>query len=499
MGVEDLARADEVALAKLGYKQELKRSWGFFLNMGTSLGFIGYVSSVATLYTYAATTGGPQIMLIGWTAGGLYYWSAKLSPPEWGPWMAWLTGWFNICGMLVGGASTALIVSSLVASLIQMNNPDFVPSSGFMYGVGVAFAVLGGVLNSMGERFLRYATYLALIGIGTGVFVIGIPMLVMSPVKATAQETFGTFVDMTGWDNSAVVSQLGLLMPIWVFWGYDASAHLSEETLDSASTPARSIVIALGASQVLGYAFVLILNFTVPDIDGVLECSYAQPLVCAFEQATGGSQSVTMFLTIWMIFQFIWNIQTAQNGGSRALYAWARDGALPKFFHWVHPETKQPLRTVWFFTIISCVLLLANFGSSVAISAFSAFSTIGMNVAYALPTLCKLIWARNTFKQSAFNLGRLSIPINIIAVLWMFYVVAILCIPQLIPVTASTLNYSPVMLGGVFILITIYWYAGARKWFVGPKLHITLEEAEELEKEKYDQDMQKASALGVSV
>ncbi|KXS13435.1 hypothetical protein M427DRAFT_45604, partial [Gonapodya prolifera JEL478] len=171
MSKAHVANADEVALAKLGYRQELKRSWGFFLNMGTSLGYIGYVSSIATLYTFAATTGGPQIMLIGWrlqpivavfcmttalsmaeicstypTAGGLYYWSAKLSPPEWGPWMAWLTGWYNICGMLVGGSSTALIVASLVASLIQMENPDFVPSTGFAYGVGVAFTVLGGVL-----------------------------------------------------------------------------------------------------------------------------------------------------------------------------------------------------------------------------------------------------------------------------------------------------------------------------------------------------------------
>ncbi|KXS21995.1 hypothetical protein M427DRAFT_161322 [Gonapodya prolifera JEL478] len=323
-------------------------------------------------------------------------------------------------------------------------------------------------------------------------------MLVMSPTKATVQGTFGTFVDSTGWDNPTAVTQLGLLMPIWVFWGYDASAHLSEETLDSSSTPARSIVIALAASQILGYAFVLILNFTVSDIDAVLQCRFNQPLVCAFEQGTGGSKSATMFLTIWMIFQFIWNIQTALNGASRALYAWARDGAIPKFFHWVHPETKQPLRTVWFFTFVGCVLLLANFGSSVAVSAFSAFSTIGMNVAYAIPTICKLIWARDTFKQSAFNLGRLSIPINIISVFWMFYVVAILCMPQVMPVNGQTLNYSPIMLGGVTILITIYWFAGARKWFTGPKMHITLEEAQELEKLKLDEDAKKASELGVS-
>ncbi|KAJ3339328.1 hypothetical protein HDU93_008333 [Gonapodya sp. JEL0774] len=433
------------------------------------------------------------------TAGGLYYWSAKLSPPEWGPWMAWLTGWYNICGMLVGGASTALIVASLVSSCIQINDPDFVPSLGFTYGVGVAYTIFGGIINSLGEKFLRYATYLALLGIGSGVFVVGIPLLALSPTKATASATFGNFVNMTGWENDSLVWNLGLLMPIWVFWGYDASAHISEETLDSATTPSRSIVFSLAASQILGYAFILILNFSVTDTTAILECQYAQPLVCAFEQGTGGNKNVTLFLSVWMILQFIWNIQTALNGGSRAMYAWARDGAIPKFFHWVHPKTKQPLRTIWCFTVIGCLLLLANFGSSVAVSAFSAFSTIGMNIAYGIPTMCKLVWARDTFKQSSFNLGKFSIPINIVAVLWMFYVVIMLCLPQIVPVTGSTLNYTPIMLGGITIIITVYWFAGAKNWFTGPKIHITLEEIAQMEKDALEDSKDPAQVLGATV
>ncbi|KAJ3337774.1 hypothetical protein HDU93_000502 [Gonapodya sp. JEL0774] len=454
------------------------------------------------------------------TAGGLYYWSAKLSPPEWAPWMAWITGWYNICSLIVSGASVALSTASFIASLIQISDPDFVPSTGFVYAIGVAFALSGAITNSLGERFLRYSTYVVLVGgetsgtastvvakltaslrfssVASGAFVIGIPMLVMSPVKATVAETFGAYIDGTGWDNPATVTQLGLLMPIWVFWGYDMSAHLSEETVDASVTPARSIVFALAASQVLGYAFVLILVFTVPDVEAVLECRYAQPMVCAFEQGTGGSKWATIFLTVMMIMQFIWNNQTAVNGESRALYAWARDGAIPKYFHSVHPKTQQPLRAVWFITLITCLLLLVNFGSSVAISAFSAFSTIGANIAYTIPTICKLLWARDTFKQSFFNLGRLSIPINVISVVWMFYVVAILSIPQTMPVTAQNLNYSPIMLVGFTILITVYWFVSAKKWFVGPKVHITLEEAGELEQEKLRLDMQKDSVGGIS-
>ena len=32
------------------------------------------------------------------TAGGLYYWSAKLAPGNSGPIWSWFTGWFNLLG-----------------------------------------------------------------------------------------------------------------------------------------------------------------------------------------------------------------------------------------------------------------------------------------------------------------------------------------------------------------------------------------------------------------
>ncbi|KAJ3339791.1 hypothetical protein HDU93_007790 [Gonapodya sp. JEL0774] len=423
------------------------------------------------------------------TAGGLYYWSAKLSGPGWGPWMAWITGWFDIIALHISGASSGLTVATLVVSAIQIYHPDYKSSAGAEYAIACGLAFIGAMSNSLGERFLRYCTYTALVGIASGLFVFGIPLLALSPAKATAAQTWGSFVDQTGWDNKAIAFQLSFLMPIWC-------ESLQEETVDSATAPSRSIIVSLAASQILGYAFILILNYSITDVDAVLNCRYKQSLVCVFEQGTGGNKEVTMFLTIYMILQYIWNIQAGHNGGSRALYAWARDGAIPKWFHWVHPKTKQPIRAIWVHAFVTWILVSAHFGSSVAVSAFASFSTVGTYIAYTLPTICKVVWARDTFKQSGFNLGRYSLLINYIAIIFMVYVVILLCLPQLMPVTVENLNFTPIMLVGVSLLISVYWI-WAKFWFVGPRVHVSAEEAEEMARTQIVLETKKDPSIGL--
>lgn len=69
------------------------------------------------MYNQALTFGGPVTIVCGWpiiglmtlivglamaeicsaypTSGGLYYWSAKLAGKKFGPFAAWITGWYG--------------------------------------------------------------------------------------------------------------------------------------------------------------------------------------------------------------------------------------------------------------------------------------------------------------------------------------------------------------------------------------------------------------------
>ncbi len=92
---------DEQRLHEMGYAQELRRRMSGFSNFAVSFTIISILSGCLTLYGYGMNTGGPAIIVWGWpivgimtlmvglamaevcssfpTAGGLYYWSAKLA------------------------------------------------------------------------------------------------------------------------------------------------------------------------------------------------------------------------------------------------------------------------------------------------------------------------------------------------------------------------------------------------------------------------------------
>src|SRR5437764_913276 len=94
---------------------------GGFSNFAVSFTIISILSGCLTLYQFGMNTGGPMAIVIGWplvgimvtivglamaeicssypTAGGLYYWAAKLGGKNAAAW-SWFTGWFNLLGQV---------------------------------------------------------------------------------------------------------------------------------------------------------------------------------------------------------------------------------------------------------------------------------------------------------------------------------------------------------------------------------------------------------------
>ena len=125
----------------MGYAQELSRNMSRFSNFAISFTIISILSGCLTLYGFGLQHGGPPTMIWGWllvgvlvlfaglsmgeicsaypTAGGLYYWAAKLAPGKSGPAWSWFTGWFNLLGQVAVTAGitfgTAFSVSAFMA------------------------------------------------------------------------------------------------------------------------------------------------------------------------------------------------------------------------------------------------------------------------------------------------------------------------------------------------------------------------------------------------
>ena len=94
-------------------------------------------------------------------------------------------------------------------------------------------------------------------------------------------------------------------------------------------------------------------------------------------------------------------------------------------------------------------------------------AVISINISYGLPWFCRLIWVRNDMPKGPFSLGIFSIPLNIIAVLWVIFFSVILCVPSVSPVTASNMNWASVMIGGIMSFSVIFWFTSGRKSYKG--------------------------------
>src|SRR5262249_39732483 len=64
---------------------------------------------------------------------------------------------------------------------------------------------------------------------------------------------------------------LGLLQAQWTYTGYDASAHVAEETVMARINSAWGVVLSVAVSFVVGYAMLLILTLHVPDIAATVD------------------------------------------------------------------------------------------------------------------------------------------------------------------------------------------------------------------------------------
>ncbi|OAL26095.1 Cholinephosphotransferase 1 [Fonsecaea nubica] len=111
---------DEYHLATLGYKQEFIRSLGFFESWAATFTSMNFISGIPVLFGWVMYTGGPQAAFANWTmigglscivslvmaelaaalptTGGIYFWSYRLGGEKYGPFLSWMTAWWNFAG-----------------------------------------------------------------------------------------------------------------------------------------------------------------------------------------------------------------------------------------------------------------------------------------------------------------------------------------------------------------------------------------------------------------
>ena len=510
--MEHQAHDDESLLHRLGYAQVLYREMGGFSNFAISFTIISILAGCLTSYFIAFNSGGPVAITWGWlivgffvllvalamgevasampTAGAIYYWSSKLGSPAWG----WFSGWFNLIGQI---GVTAAIDYGAAVFWTALLNLWFSGIGTDTHTVFVTFSVIVALhllLNLNGVRLLALINTVSAWWHMLGVAVIVGVLIVVPDHHQSASFVFTKTINESGFSGHSFSSPvfwfvfgIGLLMAQYTYTGYDASAHMSEETRKASRAAALGVVMSVVMSIIFGWVLLLAVTFAVPDVQGTIGAGAFD--VTYIWQHAMSTRWAEFLLVIACVAQFFCGLASL-TAASRMMFAFSRDGAVPGGRIWrkVSVRHRVPTNAVVAIAVLAWALMLPTLANgAIGYLVGTSIAVIGLYIAYGVPIYLR--WrAGDSFQAGAWTLGSHYRWINPIAVCWILLVVILFLMPTVpagIPWKSgfdwNVVNYAPITVGGVLLAVGLWWLASARTWFKGPVVQGTEAELEQIE------------------
>jgi len=273
---------------------------------------------------------------------------------------------------------------------------------------------------------------------------------------------------------------VSVLFGAWVFYGFDSSVHIAEETHEASVVVAKGMWMSTLTGWLVSVPTLIIILFCIQDFDGINAATYANNFAEYLVQLVGPAGATAILVLLWVDGTCC--TASCFMSAQRITYAISRDGLLPgsKYFRKLSKDSHIAKNAAYLSCALGVIITMAVIGSEVAFTAITATATIASNTSYLFPIIARQTIGRRTFTPSpSFSLHRFSIPCAIISSLYISFLVIVLLLPQVFPVTAATLNYSPIMIGGISIVSLVGWVLpwglGGRHWFKGPMRTISEE------------------------
>jgi amino acid transporter len=514
--------ADEKRLAELGYKQELNRSWSGFSNFAISFSIISILAGCFTTFGVGWNNGGPAAIAWGWpivsvfilivglcmselvsampTSGGIYWWASKLGGVKAG----YYTGWLNLIGLFAIDASVAYGCATFFDLTLDVYSSswaaDYSLKRVFLIFLGVL--ALAAVVNIFSSQLLAILNNISVWWHVAGASAIVLILILAPSHHASVSSVFTHTVNNTGFFSGHSgglafflgVLPLSVILTQYTITGYDASAHLSEETHSAADSAAKGIWRSIFYSAIGGEILLLCFLFAVQDEGAV---------TAGGGGFTGGSVAIifiqsltqnwaTVVLAIATVGQFFCTV-ACMTSTTRMLYAFSRDGAVPGGQYWSRlNKNRVPVYGVLLSVAVAAMVTLPAIvtvnipvgdelvPSPVAFVAVVSIGVIGLYVAFAIP-----IWLRwkagDSFKPGNWTLGRKYKWMCLVAVAE----IAITSVIALLPTSYvgvpwndgfawKFFNYTPIVVIGALVLLWIWWHLSVKNWFTGPKRTVDL-------------------------
>jgi len=497
---------DEQHLARLGYVQELQRSWSGFSNFAISFSIISILAGCFTSFGLGWNNGGPASIAWGWpivavfilliglcmselvsafpTSGGIYWWAAKLGGPKAG----FYTGWLNLIGLIAILASVAY-GSATFLDLTLMTFSESWAAGYSLTRVFVMFVVIlaaAAIINIFSSHLLAIINNVSVWWHVAGAAIVVAILWIVPDRHASFSDVFATTVNNTGmFDGEKGVGWLLFVLPIaailtqYTITGYDASAHLSEETHKAADAAAKGIWRSIFYSAIGGWILLLTFLFAVQNVDdvtaggGLVQVIFAQAL---------DSKWMGIVLLISSAGQ-LFCTTACQTSASRMLFAFSRDRAVPGHQLWAKINAKRvPANAVLVTAILAAAITLPALvpvdvngaPAPIAFYAVVSIGVVGLYLCFAVPIYLR--WRMgDDFEVGTWNLRghyKWMAPVALIEIvvtsIIAMFPTSIGGVPWGGSFEWKFVNYTPILVGTVLFLLFVYWNVSVKHWFTGP-------------------------------
>ncbi len=487
---------------------------GAVLLYGYGLKFAGPIINsvgwpIASVFTLCVAASMAELASAYPTAGGLYFWAFRLGGRGW----AWLTAWLNMIGQvtILAGVNIAAATYLVGAATRIFDIPadTQLPVFGsltnwwFYVAIMIVITIPQIFINIFGIRLTALLNQVSVYWHVGGVLLIALLLTIfgkhhnsleflfsyqntVTPLAASSADLAGgvapalvagefkmpspLFALWPGLKSLyeaapfALVFVLALLQAQWTYTGYDASAHIAEETVMARKNAAWGVFLSVAVSAVAGYILLMILTWCIPrgDIAATVNDSYPV-LYIAYENLNKFAANLVAVIiggAMWLCGC------SAITSMGRMWYAFARDDGMPGsgLLKQVHAVYRTPIPAIVVTSILAvllCVYAAAHF-------VITSISTITLYLAYILPIY--LNWRNKrrgrgewvTAEMAPWNLGKWGSVINFIAMIYTAFIVVVFSIPP-----NELVLWTMVAVGvGLFL----YWHLAAKRTFQGPKL-----------------------------
>lgn len=337
--------------------------------------------------------------------GSIYQWSRRLLGQGYG----WAAGWVYIWTLVVAMSAVSMFAAGFVANVFGW---DLTADQQAL--VAWVILMLGTAANIAGRLVLRILMTGSIIAEIVGSIGLGVWLILFHRENSVTVLTDGFSTE--GFLSISGPFLIAMAFVGWSFVGFESAGSIAEEVHHPRRNLPKAVIFSISFIALIVMFSALSIILAIPE---EIAANSADPVydTLAFHLGSGAAKLAEVLFTIGFLASFL----ALQTSASRLIWSYARDRALPAP-HLLAKLTrgqKQPVSALVVATTIGTLIIVLSRLAPDFYTLMLNFTSGGFYLAFLFPLVANLVVRlRGEWQPGPFTLGRASMTLSVLAVLW---------------------------------------------------------------------------------